>query len=120
MSAAYRPSQGRRRFVQLLGWASVLAAAPGPTLAAAARARSESAKPRHKPPTPAAAAPEKNEISQDARALAAVLKRRYGEHWSADQLRSVATGLDDDHKAAARLGEVKLANSEEPDFTFNA
>ena len=63
---------------------------------------------------------EKNEISQDARALAAVLKRRYGEHWSADQLRSVATGLDDDHKAAARLGEVKLANSEEPDFTFNA
>ncbi|HEY3215328.1 MAG TPA: hypothetical protein VGK93_02425 [Candidatus Eisenbacteria bacterium] len=121
MSAAHRYSQSRRRFVRLLGWAGAVAVAPGgPALAAAARARRESAATRasaSKPPAPTAKSPE---VSEDARALAAVLKRRYGEHWNPDQLKSITSDVDGDLKAAHSMREVKLENGEEPDFTFKA
>jgi len=122
MSAARRYSQSRRRFVGLLGWAGAVAVAPGgPALAVAARTRRDAANPPPvSPEKQPAATPENPEASEDARALAAVLERRYGEHWSAEQLKSVTLDLDGDLKAAQRLREMKLGNGEEPDFTFKA
>ena len=121
MSGAQRYSQSRRRFVRLLGWAGAAAASGSPAFAVAARARRDHVKPRPAPPDqPPVSIPEKSEVSEDARALAAVLQRRHGEHWTAEQRQSVASDLDGDLKAAQRLHEVKLANGEEPDFTFKA
>jgi hypothetical protein len=119
-----RYSHGRRRFVQLLGWASVIAAAPGgPALAqVAGKSRGKSslplAKPGPAPPDTGGVKPP--EISEEARALAEVVRRRYGDHLSAEDLAGITRDLDGDLQAMKRLREVKLANADEPDVTFHA
>lgn len=120
--AVPRGGYGRRRFVQLMGWAGVVAMARGgPALAAAAaRSRAKSTPPPAPtpvtPPAPAATP----EISDEARALAEVVRRRYGEQLSEDDLQSIARDLDGDLRGAKRLRDVKLANADEPDMTFHA
>lgn len=119
MSESSLPSGGdRRRFLKLVGlagitsgllrppfaWAQGPAPTPGATPAPAAPPAEE------KPP----------EISEDARSLADILRRRYGQHLSPDQLEALAQDLDDDVKQGRRLRAVKLANGDEPDFTFHA
>ena len=115
-----RYSRGRRRFVQLLGWASVIAASPGgPALAqVAAKARGKSSVPAAPPADTAAARPP--EISEEAKAMAEVVRARYGEHLSPEDLAAITRDLDGDIRAAQRLRDVKLANSDEPDLTFHA
>jgi hypothetical protein len=113
---------GRRRFVQLLGWAGVVAMARGGPALAAAAAKSRAKSMPPPAPTPVAPAPPAGppEISEEARALAEVVRRRYGEQLSEGDLQTIARDLDGDLRGAKRLREVKLANADEPDMTFHA
>ena len=110
----------RRRFLQLAGLGLSTAALAGPALA-------QTSTPPATPPAapaatpPAAAAPEgPPPISEDARALAEIVRRRYGKHLTPDQLEAVTRELDGRVQAGRRLKDLKLANSDEPDFTFHA
>jgi len=115
-----RVAYGRRRFVQLLGWAGVVAMARGgPALAqAATKARGKSSPPA--PPSPPAGETAPAEISAEARALGEVVRHRYGEHLSGDDLQAITRDLNGDLRGMKRLREVKLANADEPDMTFHA
>ena len=109
---------GRRRFVQLMGWAGAAAAAHGgPALSAAAQKSKVANRPV---PTPPPSPSPGSEISDEARALAEVVKRRYGANVSPQDLETITKDLDGDVKAIQRLREVKLANADEPDMTFKA
>ncbi len=108
----------RRRFLQTLGLAG-LTTAVGPALAFAQGAT----------PTPggapadttkAAAPPKPEPPSDDAKALASVIQRRYGAHLSKEQLESITGDLQGDLDGAKRLRATKLANSDEPDIVFQA
>lgn len=125
--AVARSGYGRRRFVQLLGWAGVVAMARGgPALAAAAaKSRAKSTPPA--PPPPAApvaptppAAPAAEAPSEEARALAEVVRRRYGDQLSESDLQTITRDIDGDLRGAKRLRDLKLANADEPDTTFHA
>ena len=59
-------------------------------------------------------------VGEDARALAGIIERRFGKHLSRRQLESIARDFDGDLKALERMRQVKLANGDEPDFTFRA
>jgi hypothetical protein len=103
--------------VQLVGWASVIAAGGGPALAQVAARRAKTAK----APAPRAPAAEKPpEISAEAKSLGEVVRQRYGEHLGPDDLAAVVRDLDADLRAVKRLREARLANSDEPDVTFRA
>ena len=111
----------RRRFLQLAGLGLSTAAIGGPALA------QTSTPPATTPPAatpaipPTAAAPEgPPPISEDARALAEIVRRRYGKHLTPEQLEAVTRELDGRVQAGRRLKDLKLANSDEPDFTFRA
>ena len=116
-------AQARRRFLKTVGLAGLSSA-----LAPAALSFAQSSAP---PPAdsssagapipatpPAATTPEPP--SEDAWALAAIIRRRYGKQLSAEQIDSIAKDFDGDLKAGKRLHEVKLENGDEPDFTFHA
>lgn len=55
-----------------------------------------------------------------AQALTDAAKARYGKHISPDDLPKLAQDLDGTLAAAERVGRVKLANGDEPAFTFTA
>ena len=119
--AVPRTGYGRRRFVQLMGWAGVVAMARGgPALAAAAAKTRLESPPRPSPAPPDTAAARPPEISDEARAMAEVVKQRYGSQLTGDDLKTITRDLDGDVRAMKRLGEVKLANADEPDLTFHA
>ncbi len=109
-----RRRTGRREFLVTVGLAGVSSAlAP----AAASLAQAPPTAPPAKADTAAAQA---GEPSADARALADIVQRRYGEHLTPQQLDAVRADFDDTLKATKRLREVKLQNADEPDFTFKA
>ena len=121
-------SPGRRRFVQLMGWAGMATIARGgPALAqAAAKARNtgktEVVPPAVKPvaaPADTTAAANKGP-SDEAKALAEALNQRYPGKLTAEDLASVTKDLDGDLMGMKRLRETKLANADEPDVTFHA
>ena len=129
--AVGRSGYGRRRFVQLMGWAGVVAMARGgPALAAAAaKSRAKSVPPAAKShevvppaatPPPATGSAATPEISDEARALAEVVRRRYKDHVSEEDLAVITRDLDGDLRGVKRLREVKLVNADEPDTTFHA
>ena len=117
-----KPEAGeRRRFLKLLALVGLSAAVDAPAaLAQAARPSRSRATP---PPTAAkpdsAAAPPAGP-SEDAKALAAIVERRYGKHLTAAQLAKVTEELDGRIQAGRRLRDVRLANAEEPDTVFRA
>jgi hypothetical protein len=122
-----RSRTGRRRFLRTVGMAGVSSALAVPVMSLArgpgvpTQPVPASAVPP--PPAPAdtaTAASKAPEISADARALAEIIERRYGEHLTKEQVESIRKDFDGDLKATKRLREVKLANSDEPDFTFKA
>jgi len=49
-----------------------------------------------------------------------IVRRRYGQHLNADQMKAITDELDNRIQAGQRLRAVKLANGDEPDFTFHA
>ncbi len=100
----------RREFMQLLGAAGIASMLP---VASAALAQS---------PTPSTAVPTTPTApaapSEDARALTAILKRRYPDRFSDAQWESIARDFEGDLSLGKRLRGVKLKNSDEPDSIF--
>ena len=115
-----RPS--RRRFLKSLALGSALPVAAGVVgRALAFTAPPGAAPPEARPAAPPAASPAAPaELSPDVKALTEVLRRRYGQHLSGDQLEALAPDLDRMVKTGERLRKVTLQNSEEPDFVFRA
>ncbi len=110
----------RRRFLKLLGLVGMSSALG---TAALPLASAEAATPAPKPAAPAPPAAPANpplEISEDAKALAAIVQRRYGTHLDPKQLQSVTEDLEQGIQSGKRLRAVKLANGEEPDTVFRA
>ena len=109
----------RRRFLQVAGLG--LTSALGSPMLAMAQAGGTPAKPAT-PPAAAPATPAAPEgpppISEDARALGEIVRRRYGKHLTPDQLEAVTRELDQRAQAGRRLKDAKLVNADEPDFTF--
>ncbi len=119
-SPSQPPAPDRRRFLVTVGVAglsqalmpSMMAIGQTPTpppVATPAKPDSAAA-----PATPAAPP----EISEEARALAAILQRRYGKHLTPEQLEAVTTELEQRLAGGRALRGAKLANGDEPDFTF--
>ena len=101
----------------------------GPALAAAAAKSRAKSTPPAPPPAPAPAAPPAPAAeaapaaaapSDEARALAEVVRRRYGDQLSEGDLQTITRDIDGDLRGAKRLRDVKLANADEPDTTFHA
>ena len=98
----------------------------GPALAAAAaKSRAKSAPPTPKstevvPPAAPPAAQTPPEISDEARALAEVVRHRYKDQLSEADLAVITRDIDGDLRGVRRLRDVRLANADEPDTTFHA
>ena len=126
MPGSHEPSDARRRFLKTLGLAGLSSAL---TPVARSFAQSSPPGPAIYPPgvpppkgagksaAPAGGKPEPP--GPDARALADIIKRRYGQHLSNEQIETIARDIDGDLKGAKRLHDVKLENGDEPDFTFH-
>jgi hypothetical protein len=112
---------GRRRFIATVGLAGlasslgvggVLAQTPAPAPAATPAAPA----PATTPAAPTAPAGP----SEDAYALAGIVRRRYGQHLKSGDLDEIAEELDYRIQNGKRLRGVKLANADEPDSIFRA
>ena len=111
-----RTQTDRRQFLKTVGLAGLTTALAAPALAGAQVPPPAPVAPAVPPPdAPKTATPE---VAEDARALAGIIERRYGRHLTEEQLASIARDFDGDLKALERLRQVKLANGDEPDFTF--
>ncbi len=110
----------RRRFLQLAGLG--LSTAFGGSALAQTSPTTASTPPAAPPATPPVAAATEGPppVSEDARSLAEIVRRRYGKHLTPDQLEAVTRELDGRVQAGRRLKDLKLVNSDEPDFTFHA
>jgi hypothetical protein len=116
------PAPDRRRFLAAIGIAG-LSTALAPPIQALAQATNPPAAPA--PATPAkpdsAAAPAgPPEISEDARSLTEIIRRRYGKHLTPDQLEAIARELNGRVQGGRMLKDSKLTNGDEPDVTFHA
>jgi len=107
----------RRRFLQLMGLGLSSAAL---ALPARALSQTRSAATTAAPADSAARANTPPPIGEDARSLAEIVRRRYGQHLTPDQLESVARELDQRIQTGKRLRDLKLGNGDEPDFVFHA
>jgi len=120
------PVTDRRRFLATLGMAGLSSALAPSALALAQTVTPASGGATAKPDSvaapapPAAPSPGPSEISEDARSLAEIVRRRYGKHLTPEQLEAVTRELDNRIQGGKRLRESKLANGDEPDFTFHA
>jgi hypothetical protein len=112
----------RRRFLKLLALVGLSAAVVDVPRAVAQATRTRpGASPKPAPAMPdTAAAAAKTEPSEDARALAQIIKRRYSKHLTDAQLVKVTEELDGRIQAGRRLRDIKLANGEEPETVFRA
>jgi hypothetical protein len=70
------------------------------------------------PPNPQPS-PSPQKPSPLTEAYAEVVRVRFGEHLTPEQLEQVKKDLDGNVRAADRLRAVKLKNADEPDFTFS-
>jgi hypothetical protein len=112
-----RTKTDRRQFLRTVGLAGITTALVAPALS-----RGQGAAPPAAPAAPASPAPDAArvappEIGEDARALAGIIRRRY-RHLTQEQLESVARDFNGDLEALERMRQVRLANGDEPDFTF--
>ncbi len=105
-----RRALDRRAFVKLAAAAAALTALAPPAAAQA--------------PAPAAAAPATppppEHSGHEARLLTEVLRTRYPDRFSEAQWGSIVGDFDGDLASGKRLRAVKLANGDEPDFSFRA
>ena len=128
MSRSPQPTDSdRRRFLKTLGLAGLSSALVPRALALAQSATPPAAGASAKPDSAATAKPDSaaapaapTEISEDARSLAEIVRRRYGKHVTPEQLEAIARELDGRITGGKRMRETKLANGDEPDFTFHA
>ena len=111
----------RRRFLKTIGLAGLSSALAPTTLALAQSVTPAGGTSPAKPDSAAAPAPTgPPEISEDARSLAEIVRRRYGKHLTPEQLEAITRELDGRLQGAKRMREAKLANADEPDITFRA
>ena len=119
------PQLPRRRFLQVIGLG--LSSALGTPVIALAQGAGGAPPPP--PPATTAAPPatttpatsnEPPALSEDARDLAEIVRRRYGKHLTPEQLEAVTRELDQRVQGGRRLKDARLVNSDEPDFTFGA
>ena len=117
---------GRRDFLKLVGLAGLSSTLAGPAGALAQAAKSAAAAPSDSAkaaPTMAPADTSKTEEpkppSEDALALAMIIRRRYGQHLNADGLKAITEELDFRIQSGERLKSAKLANGDEPDAIFH-
>jgi hypothetical protein len=116
-------ASGRRRFLQLVGLAGLASAAQS-----ISQAWSDTRSYSGSPPAPTPARPDSARSSdsgptpptEDARALASILQRRYGKHLSTKQLEAVTREIDNRLEGGRKLRDSRLANRDEPDFVFHA
>ena len=117
------PVPGRRRFLKAAGLAG-LTSALAPNLVAFAQSvtppagGATPAKPDSAKADSTAAPPAPPAISEDARDLATIVRRRYGQHITPEQLEDITRELDNRIQGGKRLRAAKLLNADEPDFTF--
>lgn len=120
------PDPARREFLKLVTVASAAAALPLAVEAlaqasppATATTPGAAATPNSTSP-PRSTAPEASApaLSDDARALMAVLRRRVKATLSEAQWEAIARDFDGDLALGKRLRAVKFANGDEPDSTF--
>src|SRR2546422_917793 len=108
-------ASGRREFLKLVGLAG-LSSTFGAARAIAQAAKSAAAPDTSKAAAPAAPPPP----SDDAKALASIVQRRYGQHLDADQMKSITEELERRIQGGQTLRASKLANGDEPDVIFHA
>ena len=113
------PAPDRRRFLATIGIAGLSTALAPPIQVLAQAANPPAGATPAKPDTAAApAAPP--EISEDARSLTEIIRRRYGKNLTPDQLEGIARELNGRITAGRALKDAKLTNGDEPDTTFHA
>lgn len=103
----------RRAFMQMT--AAAAAAAAGGLAPAASLAQTS---PPPAVATPAAAPDAPAALSEDARALTAMLQRRFENRLSPDQWEAVARDFESDLAVSRRLRAFPVTNADEPDSTF--
>src|SRR5262245_54551310 len=113
------PAPDRRRFLATIGIAG-LSTALAPPIRALAQATNPPAAATPAKPDTAAAPAAPPEISEDARSLTEIIRRRYGKHLTPDQLESIARELNGRITAGRTLRDSKLMNGDEPDVSFHA
>jgi hypothetical protein len=111
----HRPPSGRREFLKLVGLAGLSSlAAPARVFAQAASGKSAA------PADTSKAAEAPKPPSEDAKAFASIVQRRYGQHLDADQMKTITEEFDNRIQNGQRLRSTKLTNADEPDVTFHA
>jgi len=113
---------GRRRFLKVVGLAGLSSTLAAPLAFAQSgtspEKKKQAAKPKEDaapPPPPSDAPPE---ISDEGRAMAEVVRQRYGKFLSAEQMTEIEKELTWRMRAGAALRQFKLGNGDEPDFIF--
>lgn len=123
--SATRPTwlPGRRRFLRALGLASLTGTLGVPRLFAQTggggggdAAEKPAAPGASKPPAEEAEPP----ISDEARALADIVRQRYGKYLTPEQLQGVTRELQGRVQGGKLLRATVLKDADEPDFTFHA
>ena len=116
MSEAPQPRElPRRAFLKLATAAAAATAVPVTALAQAPA--TPPATPPAAPAAPVAPSPPEHSGSE-ARLLTEVLRERYPDRFTEKEWTSIVGDFDGDLGAGKRLRAVKLANGDEPDFTF--
>ena len=112
------PGASRREFLRLAAAAGIAGAFTPPVAFAQSASPTPSPTPAATPPA-APATPEGP--SEAARSLTAILQQRLGkDRLTAEQWEAVAKDFDYDLASAKRMAAVKLANADEPDFSYFA
>jgi hypothetical protein len=111
-------SPDRREFLKRVGLAGLTTAVGAPAVALAQTAKTVSGMTSPAAPDTSKAAEAPKPPSDDAKALASVIQRRYGQHLDAAQMKDVTEEIDNRIEGGKRLRASKLANGDEPDFIF--
>ncbi len=102
--------ESRRRFLKnVAGLSAVAITNPVGVVAGELAPQSPAQSPQSTPATPT-----------QAQYLGEIVRQRYGQYLTPDQLSDVIRGLDTAMQRSKRLREFKLKNSDEPDSTFHA
>ena len=107
----------RRRFTKNVAAAFVLTPFASSLVRAQAPAAKQAPQPPKSQPSPSPAAPKP---SPAAEAYTEVVRARFGDHLTPEQLDQIKKDMDGNVRAAERLRAVKLKNGDEPDFIFSA
>lgn len=110
----------RRRLLQLLGLAGMAPGIVAANRVASAAQDEEPEKPVETQQQEESTAPEEPEITEEARELGEVARRRYGEYLDDEQFTGLVEGINRGVRRAESMRKVVLTNADEPDFVFRA